>query len=80
MLKKRAEIQAKVAAIEDQLIAKTSDLAKRMAEWEQRHQQPPIEWTVLKDAEIFASFGVKFEHLEDGSFIAKGENTTGINY
>ena len=80
VLKKRAEIQAKVAAIEDQLIAKTPDLAKRMAEWEQRHQQPPVEWTVLKDAEIFASFGVKFEHLEDGSFIAKGENTTGNNY
>lgn len=80
VLKKRAEIQAKVAAIEDQLIAKTPELAKRMAEWEQRHQQPPIEWTVLKDAEIFASFGVKFEHLEDGSFIAKGENTTGNNY
>lgn len=80
VLKKRAEIQSQIAAIEDQLIAKTPDLAKRMAEWEQRHQQPAIEWTVLKDAEIFASFGVKFEHLEDGSFIAKGENTTGNNY
>ncbi|MEP7339499.1 MAG: PSD1 and planctomycete cytochrome C domain-containing protein [Acidobacteriota bacterium] len=78
--KKRAEIRAKIAGIEDGLIARTPDLNKQMAEWERRFQQPRIEWTPLEDAEIFAAFGVKFERLEDGSFIAKGENTTGNNY
>ncbi|MFN0109971.1 MAG: PSD1 and planctomycete cytochrome C domain-containing protein [Blastocatellia bacterium] len=80
VLRKRAEILGKIASIEDKLITQTPDLDKRMAEWERQVQPPKIEWTVLKDTEIFAAFGVKFERMEDGSFIAKGENTTGNNY
>ena len=29
---------------------------------------------------IFAAFGVKFDKMEDGSFIAKGDNATANNY
>ncbi len=78
--KKRAEILSKIAKIEDELIAKTPDLPKRMAEWEQQAKQPWPEWTVLTDTEIYAAFGVKFDKLEDGSYLAKGDNATSNNY
>jgi mono/diheme cytochrome c family protein len=78
--KKRAEISAKVAKIEDDLIAGTPDLAKRMAEWEKQAEQPLPEWRVLDDTEIYAAFGVKFDRLEDGSYLAKGDNATSNNY
>ena len=39
-----------------------------------------IQWTPIDNAEIFAAFGVKFDKLEDGSFIAKGDNATANNY
>ncbi|MBS1791161.1 MAG: PSD1 domain-containing protein [Acidobacteria bacterium] len=77
---KRREIQTKVAKIEDDLIAKTPDLPKRLAAWEQQAKQYQTEWTPLKGGEIFAAFGVKFDNLEDGSFIAKGDNSTSNNY
>ena len=79
--RKRLEILAKVAKVEDELIAKTPDLAKRLAEWEQAEtNRRQIEWTPLTGGEIFAAFGVKFDSLEDGSFIAKGDNSTSNNY
>src|SRR5262249_5879254 len=34
----------------------------------------------LTDTDIFAAFGVKFDKLEDGSFMAKGDNSTSNNY
>ncbi len=77
---KRQEISSKITKIEDDLIAKTPDLPKRLAKWEQETKQNQIEWTPLTDSEIFASFGVKFDKLEDGSFIAKGDNSTSNNY
>ena len=80
VLKKRAEIQAAIGKIENELIAKTSDLAGRMAEWEQKARYDETQWTVLNDTDIFAAFGTKFDKLEDGSFLAKGDNATGNNY
>lgn len=77
---KRKEILSKIAKIEDELIAKDADLPKRMAEWEAHVRNYDVKWTPLKDGEIFAAFGVKFERLEDGSFIAKGDNATTNNY
>lgn len=77
---KRQEILSKVAKLEDDLIAKTPDLPKRLADWEQAAKQNQIEWTPLTEGEIFAAFGVKFDKLEDGSFIAKGDNSTSNNY
>jgi len=78
--KKREEISAKIAKIEDDLIAQTPDLPKRIAEWESSMRYDEGQWTPLMDADIFAAFGVKFDKLEDGSFIAKGDNSTSNNY
>ena len=81
---KRKEILSKIAKIEDDLIAGDADLPKRMAAWEDRVRDHnmgwDISWTPIKDGEIFAAFGVKFDRLEDGSFIAKGDNATTNNY
>jgi mono/diheme cytochrome c family protein len=77
---KRKEILSKIAKIEDDLIATDADLPKRMAEWEERVKNYDVKWAPLKDGEIFAAFGVKFDKLEDGSFIAKGDNATTNNY
>jgi hypothetical protein len=81
---KRGEILSKIPRIEDELIAGDVDLPKRMAEWESRAGEHKtgrdIPWTPIRDGEIFAAFGVKFDRLEDGSFIAKGDNATTNNY
>ncbi len=77
---KRKEILSKIARIEDDLIANDADLPKRMAAWEESVRNYNVRWTPVKDGEIFAAFGVKFDRLEDGSFIAKGDNATTNNY
>src|SRR5262249_6358798 len=66
---KQAEILSKIAGIEDGLMAGDADLPKRIAAWEKRVGKYDISWTPIKDGEIFAAFGVKFDRLEDGSFI-----------
>jgi mono/diheme cytochrome c family protein len=81
---KRREILSKIAKIENGLIAGDADLPKRMAAWEDGARDHntgwDITWTPIKGGEIFAAFGVKFGRLEDGSFIAKGDNATTNNY
>lgn len=78
--KKRREILSKVAEIEEELMAQKPDLPSLMEKWEQKAKENQIEWTPLTGGEIFAAFGVKFDNLEDGSFIAKGDNSTSNNY
>lgn len=78
--KKREEILSKIAKLEDGLMAQTPDWQQRLNRWESQQQYDESQWTPLKDGEIFASFGVKFDKLEDGSFIAKGDNSTSNNY
>jgi len=80
IVKKREEILSKVAKIEDELVARDNDLPKRMAAWEQRVRNYDVKWTPLTGGEIHAAFGVKFDRLEDGSFVAKGDNATINNY
>jgi len=80
ILKKREEILSKVSKIEDDLIAETPGLKQKMAEWESRQAYDGSQWTPLKNGEIFAAFGVKFDNLEDGSFLTKGDNSTSNNY
>jgi mono/diheme cytochrome c family protein len=77
---KRKEILSKVAKLEEDLITKTPDLSQRLAEWESKQQYDDGQWTPLKDGEIFAAFGVKFDRLEDGSFLTIGDNSTSNNY
>ncbi len=77
---KRKEILSKIAKIEDDLMEGDADLTRRMAGWEAGVGPYSTAWTPIKDGEIFAAFGVKFDRLEDGSFIAKGDNATTNNY
>jgi hypothetical protein len=78
--KKRAEINAEIAKIEKALIASTPDIDERMKRWETSLAFVDSAWQPLENAEIFAAFGTKFDRLEDGSFIAKGDNSTSNNY
>ena len=80
VMKKRSEILARIAKIEDELVAKTPDLPARMANWEKMSTPPNARWTVLEDTSVFASFGTKFDRLEDHSYVAKGDNSTANNY
>ncbi len=78
--RKRREIERAIAKIEDELIARTPDIDKRLVDWENSAQDPFAPWIPLEGAEIFAAFGVKFDRLEDGSFLARGDNSTANNY
>jgi hypothetical protein len=80
LLKKRAGILAKVAKVEDEAIAKDTGLTARMQAWEEKTRRYDVKWTPIKDSEIYAAFGVKFDRREDGSFTAKGDNATTNNY
>ncbi len=79
--KKRAEIMGKIRDIETDLRARTSMTPEdHVARWEKQAGQNLVNWTPLTETEIFAAFGVKFDKLDDGSFIAKGDNATANNY
>ncbi|MDX2032012.1 MAG: DUF1549 and DUF1553 domain-containing protein [Blastocatellia bacterium] len=79
--RKRAELLARVDKIEDDLRARHADLPERMAAWETKVRQEAGEWTVLENAEVIATNGVKFEELLDRSFIPRGDNPpTGVYY
>jgi len=79
--KKRAEILGKIRDIEMELRARTSMTPEdHVARWEAKAKQNQINWTPLTDTDIYAAFGVKFDKLEDGSYIAKGDNATSNNY
>ena len=78
--KKRSEILAEIAKIENGLAASTPDLNERMKRWEQSVEYVESQWQPLEKAEIFAAFGTKFDNLEDGSFVARGDNSTSNNY
>ncbi len=79
--KKRDGLLARVAKLEDELLAKHADLPQRMAAWEAEAKQQASEWTVLENAEVIATNGVKFEELLDHSFIPRGDNPpTGVYY
>jgi mono/diheme cytochrome c family protein len=77
---KRSDILAKITRIEEDLIANDSDLPNRRAKWEEQAKRYKDQWVVLEDTSIFAAFGTKFDRLEDHSYIAKGDNSTGNNY
>ncbi len=68
----RATIRAAVARLADEALADPA-VAARMAAWQRAAATKAGRWIVLEDAEIHAAFGAKFEALEDGSFIARGD-------
>ncbi|MGE0101212.1 MAG: PSD1 and planctomycete cytochrome C domain-containing protein [Blastocatellales bacterium] len=80
VVEKRREIDSEIRKIEDRLISSTPDLDQRMAAWERAMAYDESQWTPLTDTDIHAIFGVKFEKLPDGSFLARGDNATANNY
>ena len=77
---KRRQLQTDIAKLEDELTARTPDLKDRMAAWERKMSYDESQWTPLMDTDIYAIFGIKFERLPDGSFLARGDNATANNY
>ncbi|MBP6819937.1 MAG: PSD1 domain-containing protein [Acidobacteria bacterium] len=77
---KRQLIQADISKLENELVAATPDLKDRIAEWEKKMAYDESQWAPLMDTDIHAIYGVKFEKLPDGSFLARGDNATGNNY
>ncbi len=73
--KKRNEILLRIAKLEDDLLAKNPDLPKQMAAWEISTKQDVGEWTMLDDAVLNGTNGIKFETLPDHSFIPRGDNS-----
>jgi mono/diheme cytochrome c family protein len=78
--KKRAGILAGIAKIEDELLAKKPDLPRRMAEWERKAREDQVDWTVLENADVIGTNGVKFEELLDHSLIPRGDNPPTVVY
>jgi hypothetical protein len=72
--KKRADILARIARLEDDLLAKHADLPQRQAAWEEKVKQDTGEWTVLENPELIGSNGIKFEEMLDQSFMPRGDN------
>ncbi len=67
VLAKRAEIKARVAKIEDELIAKDAGLIERFAAWESQARKYEDKWQVLPIADFFSSRAKIEERLDDGS-------------
>ena len=82
--KKRKDILAGIAKLEDDLLAKhtdlMADLPAQMTLWESQAKQSAGEWTVLEDAEVFGTNGVKFEEFPDRSFIPRGDSPPTVAY
>jgi hypothetical protein len=64
---KRAEIEGRIARIEDEWIAKDSGLMKRYADWESRARLYQDKWRVLPITDFFSSRAKIEERLDDGS-------------
>ena len=73
--KKRNDILTRISKFEDELLAKNPDLTKQMAAWEINSKQDVGEWTMLDDAVLNGTNGIKFETLPDHSFIPRGDNS-----
>ena len=78
--KKRNDILTRIAKLEDDLLAKHPDLPAKIAAWETQAQQSAGEWTVLQDAEMVGTNGVKFEEFPDHSFIPRGDSPPTVAY
>lgn len=71
---KRAEIQAKVAKIENDLLAKDPELKNREAAWEEKMRLDSAQWQVLDPDSNYGSLGAKLDKLPDHSLLASGSS------
>lgn len=70
--KKRAEILANVAKIEEQAMRETTNLNERMAEWEKNIADAEGDWKVLEPKE-WLNFATKYEKQSDHSLLGGGD-------
>lgn len=75
---KRADIFRRIAGLEDQLRAKTSDWKQQMAAWEATFRDDQPRWTVLP-IENAGSNTQRYYRQEDGSLLAQGYAPTKID-
>jgi hypothetical protein len=70
---RRAEVFAKIYAIEADLQHRFPDWEERMARWEEEAQRGQPEWTVVQPAALeMSTGGQKYLPQADGSFLAQG--------
>ncbi|MDB6123563.1 MAG: putative rane protein [Pedosphaera sp.] len=69
-LAKRADIKKRIAAVEDEMLVKDSELAKRQQAWEEKERANNVEWTVLDPDAYYGAVGTKFDKLADKSLLA----------
>lgn len=70
----RKEIQNKIAAIEDEMLAKYPDISKKMDAWEKQMREVVGDWQVLDPEKYFGAVGTKFVKLKDKSLLAAASN------
>jgi hypothetical protein len=72
-LMKKSDIFRQIREIEGTLQHHSSDLEKRMAEWEEKVKTDQPEWTVVRPTvDDISTGGQKYIPLDDGSFLAGG--------
>ena len=77
---KREQILQKIKTTEDELIAKTPDLAERLGRWEAEVKSLAGDWTIAPPDSWFAANGTKFIKLDDGSLLARGDRVGDSTY
>jgi hypothetical protein len=70
--KQRADILAKVSALEDKALGKATNLAERMEAWEKSLAEAEGDWTVL-DPKEWLNFATKYEKQPDSSLLGGGD-------
>jgi hypothetical protein len=70
----RQNIRHTIAAMEEELLAKYSDIPEKMATWEDSMKSLVRDWTVLEPMSYYGSVGTKFTKLDDDSLLATGSN------
>ncbi|MBI4907044.1 MAG: PSD1 domain-containing protein [Acidobacteria bacterium] len=72
--KRRAELNAKIAALDKKLKASTPELEAEQAAWEQKTLAAFAEWKTLRPSSVKALHGATLTAGEDGAIVASGQN------
>jgi hypothetical protein len=74
-----AEFDRDLRAARGALADYEKEANEQLAE-EERKRQQPVEWSIVRHAEVSTESGAEIEQLGDGSFLVRGENTTSDTY
>jgi mono/diheme cytochrome c family protein len=78
-LAKRADIQKRISAIEDEL-AKDPEISGRQKAWEEKQGAANVEWAVLDPEAYYGAVGTKFDKLADQSLLATASSPPSSTY